>query len=276
MYDFSNKVAFVTGLARGQGRSHAVELAKAGASIIGIDICEKIRSTSYEGATDSDLSETVALVESSGGKIQASKVDVRDYEGLAEAVRNGVETFGGLDFVVANAGIFAGGLAWEIPLEDWNEVIDINLIGVWHTLRATVPHLIDRGSGAIVVTGSVDSVIATPNSSAYVAAKHGVVGLMKGLANELGSHGVRVNCVNPTQVDTKMIQHEEVYKLFRPDLESPTKEDAIDSFASTNVLPIPWVEPKDISSAIMWLLSDQARYVTGAGLNVDAGYTIKF
>lgn len=275
MYDFTGKVAFVTGLARGQGRSHANELARAGAHVIGVDICEKIGSTSYDGATEEDLATTVAMVESHGVKIQATKVDVRDYDALSAAVAAGVDAFGGLDFVVANAGIFAAGRTWEIPVADWHEMIDINLVGVWHTVRATVPHLIARGSGAVVITGSIDAVKATPNASSYAAAKHGTVGLMKSLANELGEYGIRVNSVNPTQVDTTMIQNQEVYRLFRPDLAAPTRADVWDSFASTNVLPIPWVEPRDISRAMLWLLSDEARYVTGAALNVDAGYTIK-
>jgi SDR family mycofactocin-dependent oxidoreductase len=275
MYEFTGKVAFVTGLARGQGRSHANELARAGANIIGIDICEKIESTSYEGATEADLAETVKMVESHGVKIRTAKVDVRDYDALKAAVDAGVDAFGGLDFVLANAGIFAAGRAWDIPIADWREMIDINLTGVWHAVRATVPHLINRGSGAIVITGSIDAVKATPNASSYAAAKHGTVGLMKSLANELGEYKIRVNSVNPTQVDTKMIQNEGVYRLFRPDLEVPTRDDVVDSFASTNVLPVPWVEPRDISRAIMWLLSDEARYVTGTAVNVDAGYTIK-
>lgn len=204
-----------------------------------------------------------------------AKADVRDYDALTAAVETGVEAFGGLDFVLANAGIFAAGRAWEIQLADWREMIDINLTGVWHTVRAAVPHLIDRGGGAIVITGSIDAVKATPNASSYAAAKHGTAGLMKSLANELGEYGIRVNSVNPTQVDTTMVQNEAVYRLFRPDLEAPTREDVVDAYAATNVLPIPWVEPRDISRAILWLLSDEARYVTGAALNVDAGYTIK-
>lgn len=276
MLSFAGQVAFVTGAARGQGRSHATRLAAAGIDIIGVDVCADIDSTSYEGSSEADLARTVELVEQAGARMVARRADVRDYDQLAGAFKEGLAEFGRLDYVVANAGIFAAGRAWEIPVVDWREMIDINLIGVWHTLRVALPPMIDSArGGAIVITGSIDAVKAMGNTTSYAAAKHGTLGLMKSLANEVGEFGIRVNSVNPTQVDTDMIQNQGVYKLFRPDLEVPTRQDVVASFSSVHVLPIPWIEPNDVSNAVLWLLSDQARYVTGAALNVDAGYTIR-
>jgi SDR family mycofactocin-dependent oxidoreductase len=276
MANFEGKVAFITGVARGQGRSHAIELARAGVNIIGLDLCGDVGSAAYAGSTEADLARTAKLIEVAGGRIVAEPADVRIYAQVESALRKGLAEFGRLDFVVANAGIFAAGRSWEIPLDAWREMIDINLTGVWHTTRAAIPSLIEGGrGGSIVITGSIDALKAMANTSSYASAKHGLVGLMKSLANELGEFGIRVNSVNPTQVDTDMIQNPAVYKLFRPDLTDPSRDQVVDAFAATNVLPVPWIEPKDVSNAVMWLLSDEARYVTGAALTVDAGYTIK-
>jgi SDR family mycofactocin-dependent oxidoreductase len=271
-----SKVAFITGIARGQGRSHALTLAREGADIIGLDLCEKLDSTVYPGSTLADLQETVRLVEEAGGRIVAEVADVRDLSQVEKVFQLGIEKFGHVDFVVANAGIFASGKFWEIEADAWREMLDINLTGVWNTVRTAAPSMIARNQGgSIVITGSTESLKGMANTASYSAAKHGVTGLMRTMANELGEYGIRVNTVNPTCVDTNMIQNEGVYRLFQPQAETPTRESVAGSFAATNVIPVPWIEPADVSQSILWLLSDASRYITGAALPVDAGFTIK-
>jgi SDR family mycofactocin-dependent oxidoreductase len=273
------KVAFITGAARGQGRSHAIRLAEEGADIIAVDIAEDIDSVRrfYHGATEADLAETVKQVEALDRRIVATKADVRDYPALKQALDNGVAELGHVDIVSANAGIFVfGELAQDVSEQDWKDVIDINLTGVWHTAKAAIPHLIEQGTGgSIVLTSSTAGLKGFPGVSQYVASKHGVVGLMKTLALELAPHSIRVNSVHPTGVATDMILNEATYRLFLPDAENPTQEQAAEVFASTNALPVPWVQPRDISNAVLFLASDEARYVTGIQLPVDAGFTIK-
>jgi len=273
------KVAFITGAARGQGRSHAVRLAEEGADIIAVDIAEDIDSVRrfYHGATEADLAETVKLVEALDRRIVATKADVRDYAALKQALDDGVAELGHVDIVSANAGIFVfGEPAQDVSEQDWRDVIDINLTGVWHTAKAVIPHLIEQGTGgSIVLTSSTAGLKGTPNVAQYTASKHGVVGLMRTLALELAPHSIRVNSVHPTGVATDMILNEATFRLFLPDTEHPTRQQAAEVFATTNALPVPWVEPRDISNAVLWLASDEARYVTGVTLPVDAGYTIK-
>jgi SDR family mycofactocin-dependent oxidoreductase len=271
------KVAFITGAARGQGRSHAVRLAQEGADIIAIDICEDIPGVPYAGANEADLAETVKEVEALDRRIVAAKADVRDYAGLKKALDDGVAQLGRLDIVSANAGIAPSGTpAWEIGEPAWQTVVDINLTGVWHTAKAAIPHLIAGGrGGSIILTSSAAGLQAYEGIAQYVSAKHGVVGLMRNLAIELAPHFIRVNSIHPTQVDTPMIQNPSTWKLFRPDLENPTKEDFAPGSQALNVLPIPWVDPVDISNAVLFLASDEARYVTGVALPVDAGAVIK-
>jgi SDR family mycofactocin-dependent oxidoreductase len=271
------KVAFITGAARGQGRSHAVRLAQEGADIIAIDICEDIPGVPYAGATEADLAETVKEVEALDRRIVAAKADVRDYAGLKKALDDGVAQLGRLDIVSANAGIAPSGTpAWEIGEPAWQTVVDINLTGVWHTAKAAIPHLIAGGrGGSIILTSSAAGLQAYEGIAQYVSAKHGVVGLMRNLAIELAPHFIRVNSIHPTQVDTPMIQNESTWRLFRPDLEHPTKEDFAPGSQALNVLPIPWVDPVDISNAVLFLASDEARYITGVALPVDAGAVIK-
>jgi SDR family mycofactocin-dependent oxidoreductase len=273
------KVAFITGAARGQGRSHAVRLAEEGADIIAVDIAEDIESVRrfYPGATEADLAETVKEVEALDRRIVATKADVRDYDALKAALDAGVAQLGRLDIVSANAGIFIFGDQTHLVTEgDWRDVIDINLTGVWHTAKAAIPHLIEQGTGgSIIVTSSAAGLKGTPNVAQYTASKHAVVGLMRTLALELAPHSIRVNSVHPTGVDTIMIQNEATRELFLPDVENPTREQAAEAFMATNALPVPWVEPRDISNAVLFLASDEARYITGVTLPVDAGYTIK-
>jgi SDR family mycofactocin-dependent oxidoreductase len=273
----AGKVAFITGAARGQGRSHAIRLAQEGADIIAVDICEDVPGIPYAGATEADLAETVKQVEALDRRIVAAKADVRDYAGLKSALDDGVAQLGRLDIVSANAGIGTAPVsAWEMEESIWQTMLDINLTGVWHTTKATIPHLIEgnRG-GSIILTSSAAGLQAYPSIAHYVSAKHGVVGLMRALALELAPYFIRVNSLHPTQVDTPMIQNEPTWRLFRPDLEHPTQADFAPASQAMNALPIPWVDPVDISNAVLYLASDESRYVTGVTLPVDAGAVIK-
>jgi (+)-trans-carveol dehydrogenase len=269
------KVAFVTGAARSQGRSHALRLAQEGADIIAVDLCGPVASIEmYAPATEEDLAETVRQVEALDRRIVSTKADVRDSGALRAAVDAGVAELGRLDIVCANAGVFEIAPALELTDAAWQEMIDINLTGVWNTCRAALPHLQERG-GSIVITSSTAGLKGTPNTVHYTAAKHGVVGIMRTIANEFAAQSIRCNTVHPTGVDTVMIQNEKTWGLFEPDNPHPTRESAAPIFATTNALPVPWVEPVDISNAILFLASDEARYITGVTLPVDAGYTVK-
>lgn len=273
---FEGRVVFVTGAARGQGRSHAVRFAEEGASVIAIDSCAPVETAAYVMPTRDDLDETAAMVEKAGGRALFSVVDVRDHDGVIAALDAGVAELGRLDVVAANAGICTLAPTWELTEQQWAETIDINLTGVWHTVKAAVPHLLQTGpGGSIVITSSIAGTKALPNAGHYAATKHGVVGLMRTLANELASRGIRVNTVNPTNVDTQMIQNERVYGLFAPSTADPTLENALPNMRGMNLLDVPWVEPIDVSNAVLWLASEEARYVTGAVLPVDAGMTAK-
>ncbi len=271
------KVAFITGAGRGQGRSHAVRLAQEGADIIAVDICHDVEGA-LPMSTPADLAETVKLVEAQDRRIVAAQADVRDVDELKAAVDAGVEQLGRLDIVLANAGIASlGGPVQTMSADNWKHTIDINLTGLWHTARVAIPHMIAGGQGgSIVLTSSVGGMQAMPNMSHYVSAKHGVVGLMRSLAVELGQHHIRVNSVLPTNVNTPMFMNEGTFKMFRPDLENPGPDDvAAVAAAFMHVLPIGWVEPEDVSNAILFLVSDEARYITGVTLPVDAGALIK-
>jgi SDR family mycofactocin-dependent oxidoreductase len=272
------KVALVSGGARGQGRSHALRLAEEGADIITFDICESVESVPYDGPSEQDLAETVRQVEALDRRIVATRADVRDFSAVKAVVDDGVTQLGGrLDVVAANAGIFTfGNLATDTPETEWDNVLDINLKGVWHTAKAAAPHMIAAGNGgSIALTSSTAGLKGTQNVSAYTASKHAVVGLMRTLALELGPHGIRVNTIHPTAVATPMVLNDALYRLFRPDLDNPTREDFEGLMAAGHALPIPYVEPVDISNAIVFLASDEARYVTGTELKVDAGFTLK-
>ncbi len=274
------KVAFITGAARGQGRSHAVRLAEEGADIIAIDICGPIRpgtETAIPASTPEDLAETADLVKNLGQRIVTAEVDVRDYPAVKAAVDSGVEQLGRLDIVVANAGIGNGGdVLHETSQLDWDEMIDTNLSGVWKSVKAAVPHIIAGGNGgSIVLTSSVGGLKAYPHCGNYVAAKHGVVGLMRAFGVELGQHMIRVNSVHPTHVATDMLHNDGTFKMFRPDLENPGPDDMAPICQLFHTLPIPWVEARDISNAVLFFASDEARYVTGVTLPVDAGSCLK-
>jgi (+)-trans-carveol dehydrogenase len=266
------KVAFVTGAARGQGRSHAVRMAEEGADIIAIDLCAQVPSVPYPLATSQDLAETARQVEALDRRIIALQVDVRDYEALKAAVDNGVAEFGGLDIVAANAGVASSRKADKLSEQSWRDVIDINLTGVWHTAKAAIPHLRAGGrGGSIILTSSTGGLRGLANMAHYASAKHGVVGLMRTLALELAPDMIRVNSVHPTSVNTDMIHNDATYRLFAPDLPNPTRLQIGERFLMLNAMPVMWVEPRDVSNAVLWLASDESRYVTGVALPVDAG-----
>lgn len=271
------KTAFITGVARGQGRSHAIRLAEEGANIVGLDIAGPVETMPYEMGTPADLATTVDKVQAIGRRMIAAEVDVRDYDEVSALVMRGIATFGGLDVVVANAAVaYRGQPIWEVSELEWDTVIDVNLKGVWHTVKAAVPHMIERGiGGSIVLVSSGAAIKGAANIGEYVAAKSGVIGLGRTLARSLGPHSIRVNTVCPGTTHTPMVDAEYTYRLFRPDLEAPTLADIMPLLYSASLLPVPWVEPVDISNAVLWLASDEARYVTGTEVRVDAGATLK-
>ena len=270
------QVAFITGAARGQGRSHALRLAQEGADIIAVDICEQIESVPFDMGTPEDLADTVSEVEALDRRIVAVQADVRDLDGLKRALDDGVRELGRLDIVCANAGIGSFGRVHELSPTSWRDMIDVCLTGVWHTAKVAIPHLIDGGhGGSIVITSSAVGLIAKENIGHYVAAKHGVVGLMRTMALELAQHRIRVNSLHPTQVETPMIMNDGSYRLFCPDVAEPTREDFAKGSQATNVLPVPWVQPVDISNAVLFLVSAEGRYITGVTLPIDAGASIK-
>ncbi len=264
----AGKVALITGAARGQGRAEAVRLASEGADIIALDNCVSAETTDYEGPTEEDLAETVRLVEAQDRRILARKADIRDLDALQELVRDGVAEFGHLDVVVANAGICSGNWSWEIPVEQWRETIEVNLTGTFLTMKATVPTLIEQGTGgSIVITSSVAGLRGLPFLAHYAASKHGVVGLAKSMANELGQHNIRVNTVHPHGVMTGMMPA----RMGELIVENATTLGPI--FMQT--LPDPISQPEDIAAAVAFLASDDARHITGVQLPVDLGTLLR-
>jgi len=276
MGQLDGQVAFISGLARGQGRSHALTLAREGADIIGFDLCGDIASTAYPGTTPADLEETEQLIKETGRRVVVSRADVRDYAQVEAAFQRGLEQLGRVDIIIPNAGICAGGKTWEISTDAWRETLDINLTGAWHVVKAAVPNLISQNQGgSVVFIGSTEALKGAENMSSYAASKHGITGLMTCLARELGQYNIRVNSVNPTCVDTNMIQNPYVWGLFAPEIDNPTRVDVEDRFAGTHILPVPWMEPIDVSRSILYLVGESGRYVTASTLTVDAGFIVK-
>jgi SDR family mycofactocin-dependent oxidoreductase len=272
----AGKVAFITGAARGQGREHAIRLAEEGADIIGIDVCDDIDTVGYPGATDADLADTATLVEKSGRRIVTAKADVRDFESLRTAVEEGVRELGPIDIVVANAGI-SGSPAPAAQLERaaWQTMLDINLTGVWQTVKAALPHM-TNGGGSIVLVSSMLGLRGGGYMAHYASAKHAVVGLMNSLANELAPQWIRVNSIHPGNVLTPMIDNDSFRHTLRPDLAEPTMDDVAAIIGHFHMLPKPVIEARAVSNAVLFLASDEAKYITGAALPVDAGATAKF
>jgi (+)-trans-carveol dehydrogenase len=270
------KVAFITGAARGQGRSHAVRLAAEGADIIAVDICAQVGSVAYPLASPDDLAQTAKEVEALGRRIVATQADVRDYTGLKKAMDDGVAQLGRLDIVCPNAGIFSTGLAADLEETTWRDVIDTNLTGMWHACKAAIPHLVEGGrGGSIVIISSTGGLKGIPGAAHYSSAKHGVVGLMRTLALELAPHFIRVNSVHTSTVNTDIVQNETFYRLAAPGLDNPGRQDMAVASQAMNALPLPWMEPTDVSDTVLFLASDEARYITGVTLPVDAGFMLK-
>ena len=269
------KVALVTGAARGQGRSHAVRLAEEGAEIIAVDLAAQIESVPYPMATAEDLAETAKRVEQLDRRIVARVADVRDAAALTAVVREGVAELGRLDVVVANAGISPVGL--DVAPIAWLDTVNVNLVGVVNTITAAYPHLgagasiVCTGSMAALMPGALDIATAGAGSAGYSHAKRAVARLVHDLALALAPQSIRVNAVHPGNIDTPMLQNDAMYKIFRPDLEHPTREDATPGFARMHKLPVDVIDPRDVSEAVLYLASDAARYVTGQQLKVDAG-----
>jgi SDR family mycofactocin-dependent oxidoreductase len=273
------KVAFITGAARGQGRAHARRLAEEGADIVAVDICADIEDLGYPLGSAEELAETVRVVEDTDRRIIARRADVRDAGALEAVVAEACAEFGGIDIVCANAGIIDSvPRTWEITEEMWDAQIDVMLKGVWNTVKAVVPRMIAAGrGGSIIITSSLVGLKGTPHTAAYSAAKAGDVGLAQSLAAEVAPYGIRVNTVHPTAVDTDILQRNEpMQRLFRADLgRLPTRDEFAEACAPMNLLPIPWIEARDVSNAVLFLASDESRYVTGLRMSVDAGALIK-
>jgi SDR family mycofactocin-dependent oxidoreductase len=270
-----DKVAFITGAARGQGRAHAVRLAGEGAHIVAVDLCEQIESNPYPLATPEDLAETGRLVEAAGRSCVAVKADVRDPSQLRAAVGEGLDRLGRLDIVVANAGILPSGP--EKGASAFIDAVQVDFVGVLNTVEAALPHLPDGAS--VIVTGSTaglmpnttDNPAMGPGGAGYSFAKQALVPLVEQLALHLASRFIRVNAVHPTNCNTHLLHHDNLYQLFRPDIEHPTREDVLPAFETFQAMPIPYIEPEDMADLVLFLASDESKYITGHQIRVDAG-----
>lgn len=273
----AGKVAFITGAARGQGREHAVRLAEEGADIIAVDLCSDVEGVVYPGATDDDLDETAALVEKLDRRIVTAKADVRDLAGLRDALQRGIDQLGRPDVVIANAGI-SGTPAPSALLEEtaWQTMLDTNLTGVWHTTKVAIPHMSDGRGGSIILVSSMLGLRGGAYMAHYASAKHGVVGLMHSLANELAPQLIRVNSIHPGNIRTPMIDNEQFHRTLRPDLPNPTMDDTAAVIGHFHLLPVPVIEARAVSNAVLFLASDESQYITGAALPIDAGAAAKF
>ncbi|MGD1256969.1 mycofactocin-coupled SDR family oxidoreductase [Mycobacterium seoulense] len=275
------KVAFITGAARGQGRAHAVRMAEEGADVIAVDICEDIKSNPYPLASPEDLDQTATLVKDCGRRILAIKADVRERDQLRAAVEAGLSQFGHLDIVVANAGILPMAMGDPQP-SDFVDATDVDLLGVMNAVAVSIPHLADGSS--IVVTGSTAGMMPTattnsamgPGGAGYGWSKRTLIGYVEEMSLHLASRFIRINAIHPTNVNTHLIHNEGMYKLFRPDLENPTREDAEPAFTFFQAMPIPYIEPEDVANLAVFLASDESRYITGQQIRVDAGSFLKF
>jgi len=270
------KVAFITGAGRGQGRSHALRLAGEGADIVAVDYCTDIGTISYPMSTNEDLAETARLVEDLDRRITTIQADVRDLSAMAAAVQTAVADFGRIDIVCPNAGISADGP--DQSVQAFADVVGVDLVGVLNTVNSALPVL--KEGASIIVTGSVAAMLmggvgAAAGGVAYTLSKRTLIDYVRQLAVVLAPANIRINGIHPTNCNTMMLQHEDMYRVFRPDLEHPTREDAIPAFTTLQSMPVPWVEPADISNAVLFLASDEARYVTGQFLAVDAGALLK-
>ena len=273
---FEGKVAVITGGARGQGRSHALEFARLGADIAVCDLCHDLGSVGYPLGTSDDLAETVRLVEALGRRCVSSVTDVRDLDATMGFVDEARSELGSVDILVANAGISALGSICTMSGAEWSETIDTNLTGLFNAMRAVSPHMRRQRWGRIVGISSMMGRSSNPGIPAYVASKWGVIGLVKSVAFELAAFGVTVNAVAPGNVSTPMIHNDTLYGLMRPDLEHPTREDVEPGMTALHVQPVPWLEPEEITAAVVFLASEAARHITGSVIDVDAGASARF
>jgi SDR family mycofactocin-dependent oxidoreductase len=271
-------VALVTGAARGQGRAHALRLAVEGADIVLLDAVRPIQGIGYDMPTSDDLKGVARQVTERGRRAAVVEADVRDLEAVTAGVTQAYQDLGRLDTLVANAGVLgAAKPSWELSAEEWSTVLDINLTGVWNCVKAVMPCMIQAGhGGSVIMISSIAGLRGIPAVANYAAAKHALVGLAGSVANEVAQYGIRVNTVHPTNVRTPMIDNPSSALIFRPDLETPSLEDGIEVLQRINLLPVPWVEPDDVAAAVLWLASDESRYVTGAAIPVDAGMLSKY
>lgn len=272
MGKLDGKVALITGGARGQGRSHAVTFAREGADIVICDLAAQIETVPYTMSNTDDLNETVKLVEEQDRRCVAMRADVRDSAQIRSVVDTALAEFGQLDILIANAGIVAPVPLVDISDQAWSDMVETDLTGVFKSIRAVAPHMIERRSGRIIATSLMVGKTGVPGLAHYVAAKWGVIGLVKSAALEFGQYGITVNAVCPTNVDTNMIQNPAMYALFAPDIKNPTREDVIPGFTSLNALPVPWVQVQDISEGMLYLAAESGRYVTGETLTIAAGW----
>ncbi len=274
------KVAVITGAARGQGRAHAVRFAQEGADIIALDLCEQIESNPYPLATAEDLVETQRLVEQLGRRVVTGQVDVRDRVALRDAVDAGAAELGGLDVVVANAGILPMAMG-DPQVGDFVDAADVDLVGVMNTVSVSLPHLPDgssiivTGSTAGLVPGAADNPIMGPGGAGYGWAKRTIVSYVEELALHLAPRLIRINAMHPSNCNTHLLHNDGLYRLFRPDLEQPTREDAELTFTFFQAMPIPYVEPEDVANLALFLASDESRFITGQQIGIDGGALIK-
>jgi SDR family mycofactocin-dependent oxidoreductase len=272
----AGKVVLITGAARGQGRAHALRFAAEGADLVLCDIGKAVERVDYTLPGSQELEDTARQARELGAEVIARPVDVRDSAALEALVDECRARFGRLDVVIPQAGIVSYGRFGEVDEEMWRDTIDVNLTGVWRTVQASLPLVIDGGrGGSIVLVSSTAGAMGFASMPHYVAAKHGVVGLMRSLANEVGTHSIRVNVLLAGMVNTPMGANSGTFRSFRPDLADPSQQDADAAMRAVNLIPVPWVEPEDMAAAALWLASDDSRYVTGAAIPVDAGYMAK-
>jgi SDR family mycofactocin-dependent oxidoreductase len=269
--ELTGRVAVVTGAGRGQGRSHAQALAEAGADVVVTDLCRDIDSVPYALASDDDLAETARLVEKSGRRAVVVAADVRRRDDMERVVAAAVDELGGLDIVVANAGVCGFGEMPSLTSAQWDDMLAVNLTGVFNTFRAAVPHLVSQRRGRLIATSSGAGRTGTPNLSHYAATKWGVIGFVKSVALEVAQHGVTANVVCPATVDTPMVHNDALYGLFAPDIADRTKEAVRPRYEAMNPMRVPWLDPIEISHAVLFLASDRAGFISGETIEVSAG-----